>query len=152
MRNAHLRLLVLAIPFLLSAAATQAQQATEGEKLLGTWVDTTAMQYYAKVEIVSDTKMFRYMKGHLDQPYSEARYTIDKTWSDDEGNYFCQCTVRWSWVPFNDSSVYSKIFVLFGVDALGNTLKINQSNKEWPIDFHSGVISRYTREEKDTSD
>jgi len=129
------------------AAASQAQAAAGGEKLFGTWVDPTGGLYYAKLEISSDTKMVRYMKGHLDEPYSEARYSIDKSWTDADGNTCYQCSVRWSWVPFSEARVYSKVFCLFGVDATGSALKVNNSPKAPPGDFTSGVISTYAREE-----
>lgn len=127
-------------------AAAQTQAGNEGEKLLGTWVDAKQGYYYSKLEISSAVKMISYMKGS-DEPYSEARYSIDKKWSDDSGNTYYQCSTRWSWIPFDDSKIYNKTFFLFRVDASGDTMQGNHSTNHMPTDFESGVISTYKRQQ-----
>ena len=139
-------LLLAIVALAVGGATAQAQTVDDGTKLLGTWVDEKGGYYYSKLEIISEVKMITYMKGSAD-PYSEARYSVDRKWTDDGGNTFYACVTRWSWVPFDESKVYNKTFFLFKVDATGDSMQANHSTKAMPTDFSSGVISTYKRQQ-----
>jgi hypothetical protein len=126
-------------------AAAQTNDANENEKLVGTWVNTIGGYHYYKLEITSEVRMINYMKGS-DEPYSEARYSVDNKWTDDSGNTYYQCSTRWSWIPFNDSKVYDKEFFLFRIDASGDTMFEAHSGTRMPSDFKSGILSTYKRQ------
>jgi hypothetical protein len=133
------------LPLLSIPAAAQASDANGNEKLVGTWVDTVGGYHYYKLEITSEVRMINYMKGS-DAPYSEARYSTDKKWTDDSGNTFYQCSTRWSWIPFKESKVFDKEFFFFRVDASSDTMKEAHSGTRMPSDFESGIISTYKRQ------
>ena len=66
--------------------AAQASNQNYAGPLIGTWLDNTnpTSDVY-KWTITADGKAVNYWKGN-DAPYEEARYSIEKRWTDEDGN------------------------------------------------------------------
>ena len=137
------------ISLLLVSPAGWAQQKYSpktGEELYGTWVDPDSSSEAYRWVISSEGTILEFWKGH-EQPYMEARYSIDKKWTDDGGNICYQCTSRWGFQPWSESKVIDTWYTLFKIDASSSSLRSVWSQHTVPADFQGNLQPRNWKRE-----
>ncbi len=120
--------------------ATPSTAAAEGT-LYGTWIneEIPSVDGYRMV-YAPDGKAFSYTKFSKG-PESECRFTIEKQWTDDEGNTYYRVIEIWGYPPLDASQPLNtdlgpwKFFRIHKIDAAGDTMETVGSNTEFPEEF-----------------
>ena len=137
-----IRLLVLVASlslFPLSGALAQEKYIPgTDEELYGTWIDPTATSGPYKWVIAPNGVQLEYWRNY-DPPYEEVRYTVEKKWTDDEGNVYYQVTSRYAFQPWTEARVRKTWLILYMIDPSGKTLRSVWSTRAMPSDFKSGI-------------
>jgi len=133
-------LILLLLGFLLFnfPLAAQATNQIDAGPLIGTWSDNSnPTSGIYKWIITADGKAVDYWKGN-DAVYEEARYSIEKSWTDEDGNTWFQCEFLTHLFPYTGKG-NEKWYVVFKIDASGEAMEQGWSQAGYKLDFHNTI-------------
>ena len=96
MKNGRLFLnWILLLSGLLLLISCTTTSSVDEEPLVGTWI-IQQPEDGGKSIFTSDGKIFYYLGAADEEPYMEARYTIEEKWTDDEDYLYYKVLETWS--------------------------------------------------------
>jgi hypothetical protein len=122
--------LTIILPVPGSGPGALVEEPTPEELLVGTWINHEPGRGTKNV-ITPDGKEFYYLNAANEEPSMEARYTIEETWTNEEGYQYYKVLEKWTNYPYDEAKAVLW-YKLYRIDSSGDVFEGNWSRSSYP--------------------